>query len=398
MTRDSLKRHHQIHNSQHQQKKTRRKACLSCVRYGHTILLFSSPHDLCFLHFPYSFCSVGDTDQSILTSRSKTKCSEDYPACERCEKKRLICLYTIDKRQLHRRNTITEYNSNCGGAGTDLGHEREFSRGFGGIEDGCNPSNDDVSLLNIGYLDEDVMAGRRLHTSEPVAAFTGAAPHLSPWPQAAFSQFIGVGDFYPTLLSPSAWEGVLEQTISDLHTNPTATTDTMQNAAEFATSPDFVLDAGGTAVSYVPQPPSSALLSPPDLSTDIQTQQRLQSSKGNTANGITEASLGRVIMTATTMEPEPGPKNSLPALVDNLDRNRSGYPRRFFLPSVDPATQDDLLTCLRLPLTRNPWQSMSLTAFPSGQQMDYFLDLYFGHFDMVSGLQTVLPWVCLADT
>ena len=326
---------------------------------------------------------VGDTDSNLCAYRSKAKCSEDYPACERCQNKRLLCLYTTVKGQSHCRNAIIEHDSSCTGARSDLGTALEISAVFGGTEDGGQLKNDDISLLNIDYLNENVTAGNRLDTGEPVAELMGTSPHQSIWPQATFSEFIGVGDFYPTLLSPSVWEGALEQSIPSFDTLPSVTTNTMQNAAGFATPPDFVLDTGGTALGYVPQPASSVLQGPPHSSMGNRRHMNPQSSKDDSANVTTGAPLGQVTMTATRTNLEPGPGNRLPALRDTLEPHRSRYPRRFFLPSVEPSTQDDLLTCLRLPLTRSPWQSMSLTSFPSGQQMDYFLDLYFGHFDMV---------------
>ena len=340
-------------------------------------------------HLQYNLCKscpFGDADHDLSTFRSKTKCSEDYPACERCEKKRLPCSYTTDKRHTRRSNTSVEHNGNFSVRRDDLGHDEASSRGFRGIQDASDLKHDGLSLFNLECLNEEVMAGRNFDTSEPVEALEGPLLDLSPWPQAALSQFIGVGDFYPTLLSPSAWDGAFEQSISGLRTNTMAPTETMVNATEFTTSTDSCLDAAGTAFDSALQPLCSAVMGPLGLATGIRRQQGRYRSNGDDANVTTAASYDRAIVTATTTEHESGPENSLPALVDDLGSNRSGYPRRFLLPSVDSTTQGQLLTCLRLPLTRSPWQSMSLTSFPSKEQLDYFLDLYFGHFDMVGGL------------
>lgn len=60
------------------------------------------------------------------------------------------------------------------------------------------------------------------------------------------------------------------------------------------------------------------------------------------------------------------------------------YPRRFSLLTVDDGTYESLQNCLRLPLTRSPWQPVSLEAFPSKEKLDYLIDLYFANFDHVS--------------
>ncbi|ETN36192.1 uncharacterized protein HMPREF1541_08469 [Cyphellophora europaea CBS 101466] len=56
------------------------------------------------------------------------------------------------------------------------------------------------------------------------------------------------------------------------------------------------------------------------------------------------------------------------------------FPKFFALPSITDKTRNALCKCLSLPLEYNPFQSLSLDAFPSQEKLDHCVDLYFRHF------------------
>lgn len=75
---------------------------------------------------------------------------------------------------------------------------------------------------------------------------------------------------------------------------------------------------------------------------------------------------------------------TLPVLGLPLEDSDMSLGSFYQLPNIDDRSRTRLLNSIRLPLERVPWQTVSLTNFPSNEKLDHCLDMFFRHFDRVS--------------
>lgn len=232
------------------------------------------------------------------------------------------------------------------------------------------------------------------------------------WPEEIFAQFIGVGDFYPVFPSPSNPDQISVPEISRRTASVSAGLARAGISNGFATdfdsstpllpSPDIAAistEFRGQTSDFHPSGqewscPVGRSLTRSDLSQRDQCMGgdcrhhtislRLRSD-GDTGQDISTSTVpndGTVAGRATNTKPdfEPG----LPELSPWLECDDAPYSRHFDLPLVDNATHTRMQQCLQVPLSRTLWDPISLASFPSASQIDYLVDLYFSHFDMVS--------------
>ena len=227
-----------------------------------------------------------------------------------------------------------------------------------------------ATLLGTSCFTGEGLIAAQLQAADGPAVQVDLTQHQPSWPEAAVSEFFGVGDFYPTLLSPSALDWCSANSFS--------------NALEVVESQEW--------------PGTTRLYYPPAFPSLYQEDQERQQPVGGSVHGENSPTdrlriREEATMAAQARGPAPGHANCLPDLLGGPGRDQSGrtepFPIQFALPSVDSATHDSLRSCLHLPLLQSPWQPMSLTSFPSGQQLDYFIDLYFSNFDLVRVLRRV---------
>lgn len=318
------------------------------------------------------------------------------------------CTYATGKRRSGRQNDIAVTS---GSSDRDrINIIIEAPRDAESIERTVPADWDDAALLRpSGFTGEGAIRGNsqaldgQAREADLVPEFLVASPppQQPSWPAAAVSEFIGVGDFYPTLLSPSTLDWCSVNGFSNIFAayprrpSPSlASIPVSRGQLETVESQGWPedIDHGTGAIQghEVPVPP---LHYPPEFLGQYQQSYERQQPPGCSVHGSNPAT-NVIREDATTTAQARGSRaeypNSLPELVTRPGQDQARgvdpFPIRFSLPSVDSAIHDSLRNYLQLPLLQSPWQPMSLTSFPSGKQLDYFIDLYFSNFDMVNAL------------
>lgn len=272
--------------------------------------------------------------------RSKIKCLGERPTCSRCYKRNLSCLYEQDRIPTARATSQDGETSGASPASADMD---------GGVR---AIQSLDVSHLLASTLQEDLHnpTPSNVFTNNPVEAYL-SVPFAESDMQTQLDWI-----FYDSF--DHVFPNPIPLQMLPLDSGPLGTSGHAMTLSQEGDIPEQQ-----QADSLHPLPYKGRAI-PQDIQNSQIDDRVVCDDRWPVEGRISTAQL-----------------STLPSLKDTHDQ--APYMSHFSLPPVSDSALAHLRSRLEALSERSPWQPISLTTFPSKEQMDYFIDLYFTHFDRV---------------
>ena len=329
IAKNTLARHMQVHNKQRALPRTRRKACIACCQ-------------------------------------SKTRCNAQRPSCSSCLKRGLFCTYESYPPQ----QTATPTPPDTGlGNSIDQGSPHEEVIANGRVHDFLALADDNLPTVIAGHQEYD-----------PCVSATVEEPYQSPLANMLHGLAPPGRDLLYSTFDDMDFHSNLDWMLEDSHTGEdfinTSDIFGIPGLDENQLSQTFFISVPQTA-----SPSAGQCISGDEIADSPVTGQGTASPQALcgllTPHPQETADAGNPWPMET---PRPPQRHvALPALSPagtSLDVSQ----RYFSVMALNNRTWHALRKCLMLPVDRSSLQSLSVDEFPTMDQLDHCIDLYFAHF------------------